>query len=116
MKYLKLNLYKYEYNLYLYAQLAGIILLIILLIVPVLKSEPETCQAPNRKRRSLNGDPLNLYIEYLVVVDSSTYAKYQRLYGQLSDELVMQYLKIHFSQLTNAVFFFSLGQNYLILY
>ena len=58
-----------------------------------------------RRKRSNNGQPLNLFVEYLVVLDSSIYHKYRNAYSQLSNnnELVLQYIKIQFSQLVNSV-------------
>ena len=61
-------------------------------------------ESERRKKRSINGKPLNLYIKYLVVLESTVFAKYKALYNQLNNDLVMQYLKIHFYQLINGVF------------
>lgn len=55
------------------------------------------------KKRSLNVQPLNLYVEYLAVIDSSVVAKYQNLFSQLSYDLVLQYLNIYLSQILNSV-------------
>ena len=58
---------------------------------------------PNRKR-SINKQPVNIFIKYLVVLDQSVLDKYKKLYQQLDDELVMQYLKIQFCQILNGVY------------
>jgi hypothetical protein len=58
-----------------------------------------------RKKRALNGQPLNLFVEYLVVVDNTVFTKYQNLYKLDDTRLVLQYLKIHYSHIVNAVCF-----------
>ena len=39
----------------------------------------------------------------MIVVDHTVFEKYKKLYNQLNDDLVMQYLKIHYAQAWNAV-------------
>ena len=51
---------------------------------------------------------MNLYIEYLAVLDSTVYLKYKNLYNQLNDQTLMQFLNIYYSQLVNAVKFLML--------
>ncbi len=51
----------------------------------------------------MNGQPLNFYVEYLVVLDSSVYLKYKNIFNQLDDDLILQYLRIHYSHLVHAV-------------
>ena len=57
----------------------------------------------SRKRRLSDQVPLNLYVRYLVVIDNMVYQRYKNLYGQLTDALVLQFLKIYYSQIVNAV-------------
>ena len=59
--------------------------------------------ANSRKRRSLNGQPVSLYVEYLAVVEPGVFTKYQNLYGFTDNQLVFQYLKIHVQQIVNSV-------------
>jgi hypothetical protein len=47
--------------------------------------------------------PLSLTVEYLVVIDSSVYSIFSKLYGNLSTPLMTQYIRIFFSQLVNGV-------------
>ena len=66
----------------------------------ILKTNEST---KSHEKRSINGKPISLYIEYLVVVDRSAFMKYKNLYSQFDDELLIEYLKIHYSQVVNAV-------------
>ncbi len=55
------------------------------------------------KKRSIYRQPVNINIDYLVVLDLSVFNKYKKLYKQLDDDLVMQFLKIQFCQIVNGV-------------
>ena len=71
-------------------------------------NEPRSngCKANSeRKKRAVvtNNMPVNLYVSYLIVLDSTVFTKYKNLFGQLSNDLTMQYLRIQYSQLVNAV-------------
>jgi hypothetical protein len=55
------------------------------------------------KKRSIDRQAVNIYIDYLVVLDQSVFNKYKKLYKQLDDDLVMQFLKIQFCQIVNGV-------------
>ena len=57
----------------------------------------------SRSKRNINNKPFNLYVKCMVVLDSTVFTKYKSFFNVLDDNLVMQYLKIHFSQLVNAV-------------
>ena len=46
---------------------------------------------------------LNLFVEYLVVIDSSVYNDFVALYGNITTSLMAQYLNIFFAQLINGV-------------
>jgi hypothetical protein len=60
----------------------------------------------------------NLFVEYLVVIDSSVYNVFKSLYGNLNPSLMNQYINIFFSQIVNGVRQFiiflknSIFQNY----
>jgi hypothetical protein len=55
------------------------------------------------KKRSIYRQPVTINIDYLVVLDLSVFNKYKKLYKQLDDDLVMQFLKIQFCQIVNGV-------------
>jgi hypothetical protein len=53
----------------------------------------------------VNGIPraLSLYVEYLIVLDSSVYNDFVALYSNIRSSLLTQYISIYFSQLVNSV-------------
>ena len=74
----------------------------------IIKSENIGIQSNPRNRRSSNQTPLSLCVGYLVVIDNLVYQKYQNLYDQLSDDLVLKFLQIYYSQMVNAVRMFRM--------
>ena len=50
----------------------------------------------------------NLFVEYLVVIDSSVYNVFLSNYGNLSPSLMNQYINIFFAQIVNGVRFSSI--------
>ena len=74
------------------------------LIISGAPVNPIPNQKTTRNKRA-NGLPANFFVEYLVVLDSTIFQKYAGAYSQLNNntQLVLQYLKIHFSHLVNAV-------------
>jgi hypothetical protein len=73
--------------------------------IPIVKrnivEEPTTRKS--RSRRSINGQAVSFYIEYLIVIDSTVYASFQSLYANLSTDLMYEYIKIFYSHLVNGV-------------
>jgi hypothetical protein len=58
----------------------------------------------NSKRQAgTNQRIINLFVQYLVVLDSTVYKDFSQLYGNLSPDLMNQYIKIYFSQIVNGV-------------
>jgi hypothetical protein len=45
---------------------------------------------------------LKLYVEYLIVIDSTTYNVFSALYTNLSSSLLAEYMNIFFVQLVNG--------------
>jgi hypothetical protein len=74
----------------------------------IIKSENIGIQSNPRNHRSSNQTPLSLCVGYLVVIDNLVYQKYQNLYDQLSDDLVLKFLQIYYSQMVNAVRMFRM--------
>jgi hypothetical protein len=58
------------------------------------------------KRQSRTGIQ-NLFIEYLIVIDSSVYNNFASNYGSLTFSLLAQYINIFFTQIVYGVSFFS---------
>ena len=56
-----------------------------------------------RKKRSLNGQPVQLYVEYAIVSDSTVFEKYTNLLNTSNPNIVIQYLQIYYAQLVNAI-------------
>ena len=56
-----------------------------------------------RQERSLNGAPVSLYVESLFITDSSVYEKYQAIFSTFGQALVLEFMKIFYSQYVNAV-------------
>ena len=48
----------------------------------------------------------NLYIDVLIVVDSTIYQWFQETYSMMSYSLITNYMKIFFSNLVNGVNYF----------
>lgn len=69
----------------------------------VSKSNKCKAQQVERKKRSVNGQPVNLYVDYLLVLDYSVYNKYQKIFNTYSSNIVMQFLRIQYSHIMNAV-------------
>ena len=49
----------------------------------------------SNKKRSLDGKPLSLYVETLVVVDKSIYADHERYSGYSDQDIVFLHMKIY---------------------
>jgi hypothetical protein len=63
----------------------------------------EKRSSKERSERSINGQALNLYVEYLVVMDSTAYRKFYDIYTQLDTQLMFQNLKVFYSHLVFGV-------------
>jgi len=59
-----------------------------------------------RRKRSLNGQPVQLYVETLPVLDQSLYLAHQGYSGSTDQNIVFQHMKIYFSHVFNQVFIF----------
>ena len=57
----------------------------------------------NKKVRSVNGDPVQLYVETLIVTDLTIYNDHKRFSGSNDQNIVFQHMKIYFSHLLNGV-------------
>jgi hypothetical protein len=56
-----------------------------------------------RKKRSLNGQQLQLYVEYFMISDSTIFDKFSNLLNTSNNNIVIQYLQIYYVQLVNAI-------------
>lgn len=57
----------------------------------------------NRSKRALNGQPINLYVELLLVTDNTIYLDHQK-FAQITDRnLTFQFMKIYYSHFFNGV-------------
>ena len=65
--------------------------------------KPEESEPKLRKKRAVNGGPLQLYVEYLMVSDAVIFNRYMNLLQTSNSTIVIQYLQIFFTQLINAV-------------
>ena len=54
-------------------------------------------------KRAVAGRALNLYVEYLVVIDSTVYNDYAAIYTNMSQALLSQYISIFFCLMVNGV-------------
>lgn len=57
----------------------------------------------NRKKRTLNGEPVQLYVETLIVTDYSVYNDHQRITKSTDQNVVFQHMKLYFSHVINGV-------------
>ena len=55
------------------------------------------------KKRAVNGQPVQVYIEYLIVSDSTIYDQVSGLLNTTNKTIVLQYMQIFFAQVTNAI-------------
>ena len=55
------------------------------------------------QKRSLNGKPVQLYVEVLPVLDQSLYLAHQRYSNSTDQSVVFQHMKIYFSHVFNQV-------------
>jgi hypothetical protein len=67
----------------------------------ILKLRKEKTQ--KRKKRSLNGEPVQLYVETLIVTDVSIYNDHQRITKSTDQNVVFQHMKLYFSHVINGV-------------
>jgi hypothetical protein len=56
-----------------------------------------------RSKRAINGRAVSFFVEYLVVIDSTVYAKFTSLYGSLNADVLFQYIKIFYCHLVNGI-------------
>ncbi len=56
-----------------------------------------------RKKKSVNGQPIQVYIEYGIISDSSVFNDIKYLLNTTNNILVIQYMQILFSQMVNSV-------------
>jgi hypothetical protein len=52
-----------------------------------------------------NQNLISLFIDYLVVIDKSTYNVFLNTYGNMPDSLITNYINIFFAHLINGVMF-----------
>jgi hypothetical protein len=57
----------------------------------------------SKRQTSVNRVNNNLFLEFLIVADSSTYDIFTSTYGNLGQSLITQYMNIFFSQIVNGV-------------
>ena len=55
------------------------------------------------KKKSVNGQPVQIYIEYAIISDSTVFNKIKYLLNTSNTTLVIQYLQIFFSQTISCV-------------
>ena len=53
--------------------------------------------------RSVSGQPLNLFVETLVVTDESIYSKHQALSGSTDSNVVFQHMRIYYAHSIHGV-------------
>lgn len=59
---------------------------------------------PKRQKSNISPNrPNNLFLEYLIVIDSSVYNMFLLDYGNLNPSLMNQYINIFFMQIVNGV-------------
>lgn len=56
-----------------------------------------------KSKRAVNGQPLDLYVEVLIVADYSVLQKHRLIINSNDDNVVMQNMKIYFIHLINGV-------------
>ena len=57
----------------------------------------------NRYRRAVNGQPITLYVELLLVTDYSIYVKMQTFSGLTAQNDTFSFMHIYYTHLINAV-------------
>lgn len=55
------------------------------------------------QKRAVNGQPINLYVEMLIVADCSIYDDHQRFANTTNQDLVYLHMRIYFSHLVALV-------------
>ena len=45
----------------------------------------------------------HLFVEYLIVIDSTVYSLFNSAYGHLEEKLLGDYINIYFNQIVNVV-------------
>ena len=73
-------------------------------VIPMTHSN--TCKAKQEqkhRKRGVNDQPVNFYVEYLVVLDYTVYNKYQILFNTLNSNRLIDYLRIQYAHIINAV-------------
>lgn len=58
--------------------------------------------------RLINGGPISLYVEMLVVADQSIYEAHQRILGTNDSNVIFQSMKIYYSHMFNGVLIIKL--------
>lgn len=61
-----------------------------------------------RRKRALNGQPISLNVELLVVTDLSIYNEHVRYAGTTNQNLVFLHMKIYYAHLIHGVGFCNL--------
>ena len=51
----------------------------------------------------MNGNPVQTYIEYLVVTDPTIYADHSRFINSATTSLILQHIKIYYAYVVNGV-------------
>ena len=57
------------------------------------------------KRTTIKRINNNLFVEYLIAIDSSVYNIFSSLYGNLDRSLMANYINIFFAQVVNGVIY-----------
>jgi hypothetical protein len=57
----------------------------------------------NRKKRAVNGNPVQAYVEYLVVTDVTIYNDHSRFINSTDPNLIYQHIRIYFAYLVNGI-------------
>ena len=56
------------------------------------------------KKKSLNGQPVQLYVEFGLISDSTVYNNYLSFFpNTVNPQIVIQYMQIYYAQVMNAV-------------
>lgn len=56
-----------------------------------------------RENRAVNGGPVNLYVEYAIVIDSTTYDRFKQLNPTMNTNTLVKYIQIYYTEFVNSV-------------
>ena len=57
----------------------------------------------NKFKRAVNGQPVNLYVETLIVTDLTVFEDHKRFAQSTDTNVVFQHMRIYFAHLINGV-------------